>query len=295
MKVNVKKIDKTKRELSIEVSADIVKERFDDVYIKIAKEARIPGFRAGNAPRDMLEKHYSGVAREEVLKSLIPEIYDQAIDTEKLEVIDLPKISDVKLDKDTLFFTATVEVKPEINVKDYKGIKINYKDIEVTEEQVQRRLDSIKESRKIENIDDTLAKSLGYPEVSQLREALKAQIYIQKENEQRMGIEREIIQHLSEGADFHLPSSLIERQLKDMLSEGKVELALRGMSEDEIVKHEPKLNEQLKPQAQERVKIYLILEAVAKKENIPLNEQMPSRTMEFLLREANWQKQGGEK
>lgn len=293
MKVNVKKIDQNKRELSIEVNGDIVSKKFEDVYGQIAKEAKVPGFRPGKAPRDILEKHYSDIAHEEVLKSLIPEVYDKAIETEKLDVIDLPKISDVKLDKNNLSFTATVEIKPEIKVKDYKGIKINYKEIEVTAEEVKAKLDAIKESRKIENIDDAFAKSLGYPTVSELEKTLKNQIYIQKENEQRMKIEQEIIKHLVNGANFNLPVSLVERQLKDMVSRSKVELALRGVSQEDIQKQEDKLNQQLEPEAQERVKIYLVLEAIAKKENIALNEQMPSKTMEFLLREANWQKQGG--
>jgi len=292
MKVEVKKIEQNKRKLSIEVSADIVSKKFDDIYAKIAKDAKIPGFRVGHAPRDILKKHYSSVAQEEVLKSLIPEIYDQAIDAEKLEAVDLPQITDVKLDKNILFFNATVEIKPEITLKDYKGIKINYQEITVTPEQIKAKIDSLKESRKVANIDDTLARSLGYPSVASLEKTLDAQIYLQKENEQRIKIEQAIIKHLLSGIDFNLPASLVERQLKDMVSQAKVELALRGMSQDEVGKHADKLNEQLKPEAQERVKIYLILEAIAKKENIALDEHMPSRVMEFLLKEADWQKGG---
>ncbi len=292
MKVEVKKIEQNKRKLSIEVSADIVSKKFDDIYAKIAKDAKIPGFRVGHAPRDILEKHYSSVAQEEVLKNLIPEIYDQAIDAEKLEAVDLPQITDVKLDKNMLFFNATVEIKPEITLKDYKGIKINYQEITVIPEQIKAKIDSLKESRKVANIDDTLARSLGYPSVASLEKTLDAQIYLQKENEQRIKIEQAIIKHLLSGIDFNLPASLVERQLKDMVSQTKVELALRGMSQDEVGKHADKLNEQLKPEAQERVKIYLILEAIAKKENIALDEHMPSRVMEFLLKEADWQKGG---
>lgn len=290
MKTEVKKIDSTKREIDIEVSGDIVKNKFEEVFKKIGQEAEIAGFRPGKAPRDILEKHYSSIAHEEVLKSLVPEIYNKAIESENLDVVDLPKISEVKLNKDTLSFTATVEIKPQIQLKDYKGIKINYKDIEVSQEEVKARVGSIKESRKIENIDDSVAKSLGYPTFLDLEKAIKAQIYLQKENEQRIKIEQDIIKHLIKEADFTLPLSLVERQLKDMVSRGKIELALRGVSEEDISKQEDKLSEQLKPEAEKQVRIYLILEAIAKKENITLNDQMPARTMEFLLREANWGK-----
>ena len=290
MKVDVKKIDQNKRELSIEVNDDIITKKFEEVYERIAKDAKIPGFRPGKAPRDILEKHYNSIAHEEVLKGLIPQVYDQAVDSQKLDVVDLPQISEVKLDKSTLSFKARVEIKPEIKIKDYKGIKINYQNIEVKPEQIKARLDSIKESRKIENIDDALAKSLGYCAVPDLEKALEAQIYLQEENEQRTKIEQEVIKHITAESDFNLPVSLVERQLKDMISHAKVELALRGVSEEEIRKQEDKLNTQLKPEAVQRVKIYLILEAIAKKENIALDDHMPSKVMEFLFREADWQK-----
>ena len=116
MKIEVKKTEQGKRELAIEVSGEVVSKKFDHIYNEIAKEAKIPGFRPGKAPRDLLEKHYSSLAHEEVLKNLIPEVYGQAIDAEKLEVVDLPQISVVKLERDKLSFTATVEIKPEIRI-----------------------------------------------------------------------------------------------------------------------------------------------------------------------------------
>jgi FKBP-type peptidyl-prolyl cis-trans isomerase (trigger factor) len=289
MKVNVKKIEQNKRALSIEVSGELVNKKFEEIYARIAKEAKIPGFRPGKAPRDILQKHYSAAVHQEVLKGLIPEVYGKAVESEKLDVIELPEISDVKLTPDALSFTATVELKPEIEVKGYKGIKIEYKDIEVTAEQVKAKLEALKESRKIENIDDAFARSLGYPGVAQLEKALQAQIYLQKENEQRIKTEQEIIKHLTK-TDFRMPVSLVERQLKEMVGQAKMDLALKGVAQEEIEHHQDKLNEQLKPEAEQRVKVYLLLEAIAKKENIALDEHMPSRTIEFLMREADWQK-----
>ena len=59
MKTEVKKIDSTKREVSIEVSGEIVKNKFEDAFKKLGKEAKVPGFRVGNVPRDILEKNFS--------------------------------------------------------------------------------------------------------------------------------------------------------------------------------------------------------------------------------------------
>jgi len=159
VKTEVKKIDANKREVNIEVSGDIVKNKFEDVFKQIAEHAKAPGFRPGNVPRDILEKHYSSVAHEQVLKELLPEVYHQAVEKERLDVIELPQISDVKLDRMKLSFKATVEVSPQIAINNYKGIKVIYKKVAVTEDVLKRQLDALKESRKIDALDDTLAKS----------------------------------------------------------------------------------------------------------------------------------------
>jgi len=205
VKAEVKKLDSTKREISIEVSGDIVKNKFDDVFKRISKEAKVPGFRVGNAPRDILEKQYSAFAHEQVLKELIPDIYNQAIEREGLDVVELPNISDVKLDRNILSFKAQVEIRPESGVKNYKGIKINYKKLSVSSDEIKRNIDSLKESRKVDVVDDSFAKSLGYPNLQELERAVERQISIQKENQQRQRIENEIIQSIIKNLDFKLP------------------------------------------------------------------------------------------
>lgn len=288
MKTEVKKIDGTKREISIEVSGDVVKNKFEDAFKKIGQEAKVPGFRPGHAPRDILEKNFSSAANELVLKELIPDIYNQAIEKESLDVIDTPDISDVKFDRNTLSFKASVEVKPEIDIKGYKGIKLNYKKVEVTPDDIKRNLDSLKESRKVDNIDDNFARSLGYPGLAQLDEFLKMQIFIQKQNQQRLSMENEIIDSIIKDLDFKLPQALVNRQLEELLRQVKLDLALKGVSGDKIEEQAKALTEELRPQAKKQVKVYLVLSEIAKKENISLDDHMPQRVIEFLLREADW-------
>ena len=289
MKTEVKKLDSNKREISIEVSGDIVKNKFEDVFAQISKEAKIPGFRPGHAPRDILEKKYSSHAHELVIKELIPQLYEQAIDKEGLEVIELPNISDVKLDRATLSFKAQVEVSPEIPVKNYKGIKVTYKKIEVGPEAIKRNIDSLKEARKIDVIDDNFARCLGYPNLAELEKAMEKQIYIQEENLQRQKIEKEIIENITAGLDFKLPQSVVNRQLQDLVRQAKLDLVLKGFTREKIEEQEKTLTGQLEPEARSQVKVYLVLTAIAKRENIPIDDHMPRKVMEFLLREANWQ------
>lgn len=288
MKTEVKKIDSNTRELNIEVSGDIVEKKFEDVFKRISQEAKVPGFRPGHAPRDILEKNFGAAAHEQVLKELIPDIYSQAVSKEGLDVIELPQISEVKLDRNNLSFKAKVEVTPEINIKDYKGIKINYKNTSVSPEEIKRSIDSFKESRKLDKLDDSLARSLGYPSFAELEKVLEKQIFLQKENNQRQMIESQIVESLVKGLEFNLPQGLIKRQLEDMLRQAKLDLALKGIQRDKIEEQEKKMREELEPEARSQVKIYLILSSIARKEGIPVDEHMPRKVMEFLLKEADW-------
>lgn len=288
MKAEVKKIDNTKREINIEVSGDIVKNKFEDVFQRIAKDAKVPGFRPGHAPRDILEKHFTSSAHEQVLKELVPDLYNEAIKKEELDVIELPEVTDVKLDRNSLSFKATVEVSPQINIKNYKGQKVNYKNISVSPDELKRNIDSLKEARKINTIDDSFAKGLGYPNSADLEKAIERQLILNKENQERSRIENELIENLTKDLDFKIPQSLVKRQLQDLVRQTKVDLALRGVAGEKIDEQEEALFKELQPEARKQVKVYLVLAEIAKKENIPQDDSMPRRVMEFLLKEANW-------
>lgn len=289
MKTEVKKLDGTTREVIVEVDGEIVKNKFEDVFKKISQEAKVPGFRPGHAPRDILEKHYASSAHEQVIKELVPDVYNEAINKEGLDVIEFPEISEVKLDRSSLSFKAKVEVSPSIEVKDYKGIKVKYQPAVVSADEIKRNIDSLKESRKVDSVDDGFAKSLCYPNLAELEKTLEKQILMHKENEGRQRIENEIIEAVTKGLDFKLPQSLVKRQLQDMLRQAKVDLAMKGITREKIDAEEKALLNELEPEARKQVKIYLVLAAIAKKENIALDDHMPHKVMEFLLKEANWE------
>lgn len=290
MKTEVKKLDSTKCEINVAVSGELVKNKFEEVFAQVAKEAKVPGFRPGKAPRDVLEKHYASNVHEQVLKELVPDVYNQAIEAEKLDVIELPQITDVKLDRINLSFKAVVEVSPEIQVKNYKNLKVNFKTISVSADEIKRQIDAVKESRKAEALDDKFSRSLGYPDLAEFQKAVERQLYATKENQQRQQIENELVEGLIKGYEFKLPQSLIERQAQDMLRQTKIDLAMKGLPRDKIEGQEKLLMEGIQPEAKKQVKVYLILSQIAKKENIPIDDHMPRKVIEFLLREADWQK-----
>ena len=289
MKVETKKIDGAKIQLDIHVPAETVKNKFDEIYKKIGREAKIPGFRPGKAPRDILERHHHRLAQEEVIKDLIPQAYQDSLEKEKINVVDSPQISQVKLEANVLSFQATVEMRPEIEVKNYKNIKLSHKKITVTPEDVDRTLDALKKAHKIDSVDEKFAKRLGYKTVTEMRSSIEKQLFVQKENELRYKLQEDLLKEILGQVSFKLPQALVNRQLEELARQAKLQLIRRGATKEQIASQEVKLREELLPEAQNQVKTYLVLEEIAKKENIPQDdEHLSQKVIEFLLGEANW-------
>ncbi|MFH1577772.1 MAG: trigger factor [Candidatus Omnitrophota bacterium] len=287
MKTEVKKIDQHKRELNVKIEGDIIGQKFDQIYKKIGKEAKVRGFRPGNVPRDILEKHYAGVAHQEVLKDLLPEVYSQALGEAKLEPVGLPEISQVNLDKSSLSFKANLEVKPDIALKNYKGLKLEVKPIEVSEDEINKAFSKLKENYK-DMPEDDCVHSMGYPNLETLKKLLEKQIYLEKAKTQQMNLENSIIVQLFKQVDFQVPPSLITQQLDRLSKQTEVDLSLRGVSKEDIQKQGPAVRERLKPEAEKQVRIFLILEEVARRENIAPDDKMGQKVIELLLRQASW-------
>lgn len=288
MKVEAKKLDASKVQLDIEVPQETVKKKFEEVYEKVGKEARIPGFRPGKAPRDILEKHHGRLIQDEVIKGLIPEAYRGSIEREKVDVVEMPEISQVKLESHILSFRAVVEVKPQIEIKDYKNIKLKYKKIAVGPQEIDKSLDSFKESHKISALDDKFAKGLGYITLVDMRSSIERRLLTQKEDELRRQLQEDLLKQILDKARFRVPPSLIAQRLEELVKDAKVQLALRQVPREQIASHDEKLRKELLPEAESQVKTFLVLEAIAKKENIADTEHLTQRTIEFLLSEADW-------
>ena len=125
----------------------------DKVYRKQVKNINVPGFRKGKAPKSVIEKMYgTGVFYEDAINDLIPENYEAAVKEAGIAVIGQPEIDIVSLDENGLVLSAKVPVKPEMQIKDYKGIEAVKAAAEATDEQVNRELEMIRErnSREIE-------------------------------------------------------------------------------------------------------------------------------------------------
>ncbi|MGQ0667603.1 MAG: trigger factor [Nitrospiraceae bacterium] len=153
MKMEVTELGPMKRALKIEVPADEVTQRFSRAYVELNRQVRIPGFRPGKAPLAMLEKRYAKEVEEDVIRSLVPDFYDRAIKEAGISpvLVEIPPLDRVKIKKDAAFtFTATVEIKPKIELHDYKTpnpISLKPDKRTVADEQVDRALDVLREQQ----------------------------------------------------------------------------------------------------------------------------------------------------
>ena len=151
MKMEMTELGPMKRALKIEVPADEVNLRFVQAYSELNRQVRIPGFRPGKAPLQLLEKRYAKTVEEDVIRSLVPDYYDRAIRQAGIVpvLVEIPPLERVKAKKDTPFsFTATVEIKPTIELRDYKApnpISIKQDQRTVTDEQVQKAIEVLRE------------------------------------------------------------------------------------------------------------------------------------------------------
>lgn len=149
MSLQVEKLEHNMAKLTIEASAEDFDKAIDKAYQKNKNSISVPGFRKGKVPRAMVEKMYGAeIFYEDAANEIIPNAYADALDENKeLEVVSQPEIDVVQVEKGKPFiFTATVALKPEVELGKYKGVKIDKIETEVTDEEVNAKIDEERET-----------------------------------------------------------------------------------------------------------------------------------------------------
>ena len=139
MSVQVENLEKNMAKLTIEVAAEELEKALQEAYNRQKKNISMPGFRKGKVPRAMVEKMYGpAVFYEDAVNSLVPEEYSKAAEESKLDIVSRPEINVEQIEKGKAFiFTATVAVKPEVTLGEYKGLEVAKADTTVTDEEVE--------------------------------------------------------------------------------------------------------------------------------------------------------------
>ena len=143
MKVSTQRLPESRVLLEIEVDQEHMERSLDRAYRKLVQQVEVPGFRKGKTPRAMLER-YIGRARllEEAIDIVIPEAYQKAIEEHNVEAIAEPSIELVS--SEPLAFKATVPVWPEVELGDYRSIRVEPPSVEPDEEKVNEALEELR-------------------------------------------------------------------------------------------------------------------------------------------------------
>ena len=146
MKVTVTEPEVCKKLLEVEVPAERVKSALQEAYTKYQKKAQLPGFRKGKVPLDIIKTRFGKAIEDEVIENLISETYKDAQKEQGINPAGAAHIENVEFERgQPLTYKATVEVIPEIHLKEYKGIHVTKEVPRITEENVEAALESLRE------------------------------------------------------------------------------------------------------------------------------------------------------
>ena len=137
-----------KRSLEIEIPLDDVERAKERVTSSLKQRVRLPGFRPGKAPVSMIQSRFQGEIRSEVLDLLLPQAFRERVEKDALKVVGTPDISDLHFEAgEPIRFKAEFEVAPEFEVAEYRSLPVKYEEPSVSDEEVSKRLDSMRESK----------------------------------------------------------------------------------------------------------------------------------------------------
>ncbi|TCN24536.1 trigger factor [Mesobacillus foraminis] len=173
MSAKWEKLEGNQGVLTIEVDAEKVNEGLDAAFKKVVKTINVPGFRKGKMPRQMFEKRFGVEALyQDAIDILLPEVYSNAVEEAGIEPVDRPEIDIEQIEKGkSMIVKATVTVKPEVKLGEYKGLEVEAFDTEVTDEEVDAELKKlqerqaelvVKEDGKAENGDTVVIDFEGF-------------------------------------------------------------------------------------------------------------------------------------
>ncbi len=141
MNVTVENLGPCKKLLRFDIDAATVNTAFDEAAKDYQKQAALPGFRPGKAPRDMVLKRYEKEIEDEAKRKLMGDTYRNAIKEHKLEVVGYPDVEEIQFGKDqAMQFAATIETAPEFEVPDYRGLAAKREKRGVTDEDIDKAL-----------------------------------------------------------------------------------------------------------------------------------------------------------
>lgn len=284
-------------DLEIEEQYSMLEPHILTAYEEASKEVKIPGFRQGKVPANIMKKYISEEAViDRAVQGLISDIYPSIIEEAKIKPVDYPNVEVKKLSKDKpVIFNITVDVYPAVKLGTYKGLKLAKQDASVTDDEVVKTLEMVKKDLAKQSglqesevaLDDEFAKKVSRSETLQeLKELIKSNIETEKKREADMAMRDDVSKKLSEAIELDVPKGMIEREIDSMLHDMEHSLSRNRMTIESylsaVKKDMDSLRKDLKSGAEIRVKSKLALEAIAEKEKLEVEQADMDKEMSVL-------------
>ncbi len=157
MAVKTEQIEKNLVKLTFEISREELSKGIDKAYQKNVKKINVPGFRKGKVPKAVIEKYYGEeVFYDDAINFVLPELYDAAVKEAEIVAVARPEIDIEEIKKDEpIVVTALVTTKPEVKLGKYKGIKIDKIEYTVSDEDVDKDIDTTrKKNARLVTVED---------------------------------------------------------------------------------------------------------------------------------------------
>ena len=163
MKYKIKQSGKTQKIINFHISKELISGELEKIYREVSKTASLEGFRKGKAPVELIKKRYKKEAREEVIRNLLTDSFRKAISESDIDMLGMPEISDMDFDEEKgMLYKATVNIKPQVKLKGYKGLSLKKGEGEVKESDVDREMDRLKEINAKFQTKEGIAKTGDY-------------------------------------------------------------------------------------------------------------------------------------
>ena len=369
--VKIEEINSVKKKMSFEIPWSDVKNELDSAYLVVGKKARIKGFRPGKVPRKVLEVHYRDEAEGEAISNLVSKSYMATLEKNDIMPIDQPVIDQKGIDRDKNFsYTATIEIQPVVEPKDYTGLEVEKAEPKVTKKDVDNRLEQLRDmyatledvkeerglkegdfavidfevtvdgkerkelasqnymlqlgagmfmpgfedkieglkkggtkevsitfpdnfdtkeiagkegvysvtvkdirEKKVPELDSEFIKNFEkYESLNDLKKDIKKSIEEEKKASVKSDVTKKIVDALLEKNDFEVPSVWVERQIYIMTLDAQQRMIRNGMAPDKVVEISANLHDRFQDQATVMVKSTLLLNKIAEKESITVEE-----------------------
>lgn len=290
MDFSIKNISKSEKEIKVIISSEELRKYMEKALDSLAQGLRVKGFRQGKVPKNIAEKE---IGQKELLQEAsalaIQESYVKILKEHNFDILGQPKVEIIKIAPGNPFeFKIILEILPQIELPDYKKIAKNYKQREVfvEEKEVDQAFEKIQAAK--DNISEEQKKNINLDNTEELKEMIRNQIKIEKDIAEKQRVRNNILKEISENCSVDVPEVLIQAERLRAMSEIKnnVLRSLNMSFEDYLKKSkktEKELEESLIPEIKERIKRFLILREIEKRENIKTDDKEIEKEVEIFL------------